>query len=148
MYTKYFKIKKQRTAPIKRPKNKYVASLFGVVNEVPITALKEYAASSASILVYPHEFEISKKNFFIFSVFSISYAKYLVLKGLNFFIHQSARAKFIQIRWLVGATFSCRNFEICSILRQWIRYLILRHRFKFATLHSGFNLATLKSLQL
>lgn len=46
----------------KRPKNKYVASLFGVVNEVPITALKEYAASSASILVYPHEFEISKKT--------------------------------------------------------------------------------------
>lgn len=44
------------------PKNKYVASLFGVVNEVPIKALKEYAESDRSILVYPHEFEISNKS--------------------------------------------------------------------------------------
>lgn len=46
----------------KQPKNKYVASLFGVVNEVPIKALKEYAESNTSILVYPHEFEISNKS--------------------------------------------------------------------------------------
>jgi len=43
----------------KNPKNPYVASLFGIVNEVPLKALKEYAESNASILVYPHEFEIS-----------------------------------------------------------------------------------------
>ncbi len=46
----------------KNPKNKYVASLFGVVNEVPLNALKEYAKSNISILVYPHEFEISNKS--------------------------------------------------------------------------------------
>lgn len=46
----------------KNPKNKYVASLFGVVNEIPLKALKEYAESNTSILVYPHEFEISNKT--------------------------------------------------------------------------------------
>ncbi|MEM1258102.1 MAG: ABC transporter ATP-binding protein [Bacteroidota bacterium] len=46
----------------KNPKNKYLASLFGMVNEVPLKALKEYAASNTSILVYPHEFEISSKS--------------------------------------------------------------------------------------
>jgi ABC-type sulfate/molybdate transport systems ATPase subunit len=46
----------------KSPKNKYVASLFGVVNEVPLQALKDYAEANTSILVYPHEFEISNKS--------------------------------------------------------------------------------------
>jgi ABC-type Fe3+/spermidine/putrescine transport system ATPase subunit len=44
------------------PKSKYVASLFGDVNEIPITQLKSYASIEKSILVYPAEFEISKKN--------------------------------------------------------------------------------------
>ena len=46
----------------KNPKNKYVASLFGMVNELPLKELKEYAEVNTSILVYPHEFEISKKS--------------------------------------------------------------------------------------
>ena len=46
----------------KSPKNKYVASLFGVVNEVPLKALKEYAESDTAILVYPHEFEVSNQS--------------------------------------------------------------------------------------
>lgn len=46
----------------KNPKNKYVASLFGVVNELPLQLLKEYAELDTSILVYPHEFEISNKS--------------------------------------------------------------------------------------
>ena len=44
------------------PRNKYVASLFGAVNELPLKLLKEYAEINASILVYPHEFELSKKS--------------------------------------------------------------------------------------
>jgi len=46
----------------KNPKNKYVASLFGVVNELPITEIKEYAELDATILIYPHEFEVSTKS--------------------------------------------------------------------------------------
>lgn len=44
----------------RNPKNKYVASLFGQINELPIKLLKEYAEQDQPILVYPHEFEISK----------------------------------------------------------------------------------------
>lgn len=47
-----------------KPKEKYVASLFGQVNELPITLLKEYSEVDASILVYPHELEISKDSGF------------------------------------------------------------------------------------
>ncbi|UJH69186.1 ABC transporter ATP-binding protein [Allomuricauda sp. SCSIO 65647] len=45
-----------------KPKEKYVASLFGQVNELPIKLLKEYAETDAKILVYPHEFQISKES--------------------------------------------------------------------------------------
>jgi len=45
-----------------KPKTKYVASLFGQVNELPIRLLKEYADTEAKILVYPHEFQISKDS--------------------------------------------------------------------------------------
>ncbi len=47
-----------------KPKEKYVASLFGQVNELPISLLKEYTEVDASILIYPHEFEISKESGF------------------------------------------------------------------------------------
>ena len=46
----------------KNPKNEYVASLFGTVNVLPIKLLKTYAELDASLLVYPHEFEISSKS--------------------------------------------------------------------------------------
>ena len=46
----------------KKPKNRYVASLFGLVNELPLRDLKEYSELETSILVYPHEFELSKKS--------------------------------------------------------------------------------------
>ncbi len=46
----------------RNPKKKYVATLFGQVNEVPLKALKEYAGEEHKILVYPHEFEISSKS--------------------------------------------------------------------------------------
>jgi len=47
-----------------KPKEKYVASLFGQVNELPISILKDYSEMDASILIYPHEFEISKESGF------------------------------------------------------------------------------------
>ncbi|MEM8998684.1 MAG: ABC transporter ATP-binding protein [Bacteroidota bacterium] len=42
------------------PKLHYIASLFGTANKLPIKLLKEYAKLDASVVVYPHEFEISK----------------------------------------------------------------------------------------
>lgn len=44
------------------PKNKYVASLFGDVNSIPISSLKPYATIEKSILVYPSELTPSDKH--------------------------------------------------------------------------------------
>ena len=56
-------IRKGETLEVyQKPKNHYVASLFDVVNEVPISMLKEYSEVDRSILVYPHEFVISPVN--------------------------------------------------------------------------------------
>jgi ABC-type Fe3+/spermidine/putrescine transport system ATPase subunit len=65
------------------PKSKYVASLFGDVNEIPIAQLKSYATIEKSVLVYPAEFEISKKNG-LKVVVKKSYFKgaYYLIKGL------------------------------------------------------------------
>ncbi|WP_222982373.1 ABC transporter ATP-binding protein [Flagellimonas meishanensis] len=41
------------------PPDYYTASLFGEVNEVPISLLKSYAAIDRSVLVYTHEFKAS-----------------------------------------------------------------------------------------
>ncbi|MGX1927947.1 sulfate/molybdate ABC transporter ATP-binding protein [Flagellimonas sp. 2504JD4-2] len=46
----------------KNPPNYYTASLFGEVNEVPIKLLKSYAAINRSVLVYPHEFQLSDSS--------------------------------------------------------------------------------------
>lgn len=43
----------------KNPPNYYTASLFGEVNSLPIKLLKSYAKIDKSVLVYPHEFQIS-----------------------------------------------------------------------------------------
>ncbi|WP_422349484.1 sulfate/molybdate ABC transporter ATP-binding protein [Flagellimonas sp.] len=44
------------------PPNYYTASLFGEVNEVPIRMLKSYAAIDKSVLIYPHEFQVSETS--------------------------------------------------------------------------------------
>lgn len=44
------------------PKNKYVASLFGEVNLIPISILKTYAQLDKSILIYPNELHIAEKK--------------------------------------------------------------------------------------
>ena len=47
-----------------KPKEKYIASLFGHVNELPISLLEEYIEVEASVLIYPHELQISKDSGF------------------------------------------------------------------------------------
>ncbi|MEZ4809760.1 MAG: ABC transporter ATP-binding protein [Allomuricauda sp.] len=44
------------------PPNYYTASLFGEVSEVPIKLLKSYAEINRSVLIYPHEFGVSKTS--------------------------------------------------------------------------------------
>ncbi len=44
------------------PPNHYTASLFGEVCQVPIKLLKSYSQIERSVLVYPHEFKISKSS--------------------------------------------------------------------------------------
>ncbi|MEO0570673.1 MAG: ABC transporter ATP-binding protein [Bacteroidota bacterium] len=70
----------------KNPKNKYVASLFGVVNQVPLKALKEYAETNTSILIYPHEFEISNKSGLeVYVVNSHFKGDYYLIEGVSEF---------------------------------------------------------------
>ncbi|MEE9362307.1 MAG: ABC transporter ATP-binding protein [Cellulophaga sp.] len=44
------------------PPNKYVASLFGEVNYIPIKLLKPYTEIKESLLVFPHEFQMSENS--------------------------------------------------------------------------------------
>ncbi|MBU2995803.1 ABC transporter ATP-binding protein [Cellulophaga baltica] len=44
------------------PKKKYIASLFGEVNLVPMSLLKTYTEIDKSVLIYPNEFKISEKT--------------------------------------------------------------------------------------
>lgn len=53
----------QKTKKLYRnPPNYYTASLFGEVNELPIRLLKSYAKIDKSVLIYPHEFQVSNKT--------------------------------------------------------------------------------------
>ncbi len=66
-----------------KPKEKYVASLFGQVNQLPISLLKEYTEVDASILIYPHEFEISKESGFeVYVVNNHFKGGYYVIEGV------------------------------------------------------------------
>lgn len=65
----------------KNPPNKYVASLFGEVNELPASLFPNIEASSETILVYPHQLKLSETSDFKVTVRK-SYFKgshYLVL---------------------------------------------------------------------
>lgn len=44
------------------PPNHYTASLFGEVSKVPINLLKSYSQLDKTVLVYPHEFKVSKSS--------------------------------------------------------------------------------------
>nr|WP_299071657.1 ABC transporter ATP-binding protein [uncultured Allomuricauda sp.] len=46
----------------KNPLNYYTASLFGEVNKIPVKLLKSYAEIDRSVLIYPHEFQISDES--------------------------------------------------------------------------------------
>ncbi|NKI31331.1 ATP-binding cassette domain-containing protein [Croceivirga thetidis] len=46
-----------------KPRSRYIASLFGYVNELPIEILKDKApAEDSNILIYPHEFQVSENS--------------------------------------------------------------------------------------
>lgn len=46
----------------KSPRNLYVASLFGEANLVPIDIIKSYADTKRNIIVYAHEFKVSRNS--------------------------------------------------------------------------------------
>ena len=65
----------------KNPPNKYVASLFGEVNELPANLFPEIETENETILVYPHQLKVSETSEFKVTVRK-SYFKgshYLVL---------------------------------------------------------------------
>lgn len=65
------------------PKTKYVASLFGDVNLIPISLLKPYAPIGKSILVYPSELAISEKNGLQVTVKNLYFkGAYYLIEGL------------------------------------------------------------------
>lgn len=45
-----------------KPINKYVASLYGEVNEIPLRLLEEFLDADATILVYSHELFLAEKS--------------------------------------------------------------------------------------
>ncbi|MFM1879477.1 MAG: hypothetical protein RLZZ241_2343 [Bacteroidota bacterium] len=45
-----------------KPKNPYVASLFGEVNLIPVNVLKPYGTSTAEVIVYADELQIAPKS--------------------------------------------------------------------------------------
>lgn len=45
-----------------RPKDLYIASLFGEANQIPINIVKTYADTKRRIIVYAHEFKVSQKS--------------------------------------------------------------------------------------
>ncbi len=44
------------------PRNIYTATLFGEANHIPIEIVKSYADTKRKIIVYAHEFKVSKKS--------------------------------------------------------------------------------------
>lgn len=67
-----------------KPIKKYIASLFDVVNQIPVSLLKEYSALETSILVYPHEFQISKDSGFeIYVVNNHFKGSHYLIEGLS-----------------------------------------------------------------
>ena len=44
------------------PKDLYIASLFGEANRIPVNIVKSYADTKTHIIVYAHEFKVSKKS--------------------------------------------------------------------------------------
>jgi ABC-type Fe3+/spermidine/putrescine transport system ATPase subunit len=67
------------------PKKKYIASLFGDVNEIAIERLKPYATIDKSVLLYPSDLSISDKNGLKVSVKKLYFkgSYYLIEGALN-----------------------------------------------------------------
>lgn len=66
------------------PPDHYTASLFGEINEIPIRLLKSYAPIDGSILIYPHEFELSKKSGMEVTIVDNSFkGAYYLIEGIS-----------------------------------------------------------------
>lgn len=55
-------VDKETEALYFNPKNMYTATLFGEANHIPIEIVKSYANTKRKIIVYAHEFQVSKKS--------------------------------------------------------------------------------------
>ncbi len=55
-------VKEQTKKVYENPKTKYIASLFGEVNEIPLHLLKASKDKEDTILVYPHQLEMVLKS--------------------------------------------------------------------------------------
>ncbi|PCJ95260.1 MAG: ABC transporter ATP-binding protein [Flavobacteriaceae bacterium] len=69
------------------PKDLYVASLFGEASLIPIQLIKPYAEINTSVLVYPHEFKVSKNTGLKV------YVKHSYFKGSHYLIEASINEK-------------------------------------------------------
>jgi ABC-type Fe3+/spermidine/putrescine transport system ATPase subunit len=73
----------------KNPKNKYIASLFGEVNELRLSQLIENYQEDKILLLYPHQLKVVKNGFFKVIV------KHSYFKGNHFLIEALANEKVI-----------------------------------------------------
>lgn len=69
------------------PKNLYVASLFGEVNELPLSFLKSDESLRKKVILYPHELQLSSKDSGFPAVVKSSW-----FKGSNFLVEAEAAA--------------------------------------------------------
>jgi ABC-type Fe3+/spermidine/putrescine transport system ATPase subunit len=73
----------------KNPKNKYIASLFGEVNELRLSQLIENYQEDKILLLYPHQLKVVKNGFLKVIV------KHSYFKGSHFLIEALANEKVI-----------------------------------------------------
>ena len=70
------------TEVYQNPKTLYIASLFGEANQIPINVVKSYADTTRKIIVYAHEFKVSKTSGMAVVVLkSYPMGHYFLIKG-------------------------------------------------------------------
>ncbi|MEO9511138.1 MAG: ABC transporter ATP-binding protein [Flavobacteriaceae bacterium] len=81
------------------PPDKYTASLFGEVNQIPLSLLNPRADSNTFILVYPHEFKVSKVSGFPVRINQLFFqGSHYLIAGItekNQTIHFNSRRKIL-----------------------------------------------------
>ncbi|WP_350286654.1 ABC transporter ATP-binding protein [uncultured Croceitalea sp.] len=68
----------------KNPKKGYIASLFDLVNEIPVSLLRSNNTGQRSVLVYPHELEVTAvSGFEVFVIHSYFQGNHYLIEGLT-----------------------------------------------------------------